>query len=195
MLTFRYSPDFERPADYDRDNEYEVEIRPYDGRYYGSHNVTVTVEDVIEITGPATLAQSENFEGLLATYSAAGRGDLTVEPAWRLTGTDSGDFVINEQGELTFRSIPNHERPADSNRDNEYLFTVQASDDRYYGTLDVTVTVTYVDEAPEIRSGSRTLSLYREPDDAPVHLQRNGPGGCNSNLVAGRCRRQILHHQ
>ena len=154
-MTFRYSPDFERPADYDRDNEYEVEIRPYDGRYYGSHNVTVTVEDVIEITGPATLAQSENFEGLLATYSAAGRGDLTVEPAWRLTGTDSGDFVINEQGELTFRSIPNHERPADSNRDNEYLFTVQASDDRYYGTLDVTVTVTYVDEAPEIRSGSR----------------------------------------
>ena len=133
VMTFRSTPDYERPADSDLNNVYEVEVRPYDGRYYGSHDVTVTVEDVNEITGPATLSRTENIEGILATYSAGGRGDLTVEPTWRLTGADSGDFSISEGGELTFRSIPDHERPADSNRDNEYLFTVQASDDRYYG--------------------------------------------------------------
>ena len=51
-------------------------------------------------------------------------------PVWRLTGTDRGDFTISAQGELTFRSIPDHERPADSNRDNVYSFAVQASDDQ-----------------------------------------------------------------
>ena len=49
VITFRNVPDYDRPDDADRNNVYEVEIRPYDGRYYGSHNVTVTVEDVTEI--------------------------------------------------------------------------------------------------------------------------------------------------
>ena len=74
VMTFRTTPDYERPADSNRDNVYEVEVRPYDGRYYGSHEVMVMVEDVDEITGPATLNRSENFEGVLANYSATGRG-------------------------------------------------------------------------------------------------------------------------
>ena len=168
VLTFRDIPDYERPVDASRDNVYEVEIRPYDGRYYGSHDVEVSVEDVDEISGPDTLDRSENFEGLLATYSAIGRGDLTVAPTWRLTGTDSGDFAISEQGELTFRSTPDHERPADSNRDNAYNFAVQASDGRYYDSHDVTVTVNPVDEAPEIRSGSR--DSFSQPEDRSSRL-------------------------
>ncbi len=162
LMTFRSAPDYERPADSDRNNIYEVEVRPYDGRYYGSHNVTLTVGDVNEITGPATLDRSENFEGVLAIYRATGQGDLTVSPAWRLTGTDRGDFTINEGGDLTFRSNPDYERPADSNRDNKYMFTVQASDDRYYGTLDVTVTVTPVNEPPTITTTSRTSFTQQE---------------------------------
>ena len=168
VLTFRDIPDYERPVDASRDNVYEVEIRPYDGRYYGSHDVEVSVEDVDEISGPDTLDRSENFEGLLATYSAIGRGDLTVAPTWRLTGTDSGDFAISEQGELTFRSTPDHERPADSNRDNAYNFAVQASDGRYYDSHDVTVTVNPVDEAPEIRSGSR--DSFSQPENRSSRL-------------------------
>ena len=170
VMTFRNVPDYERPDDGDRDNMYEVEVRPYDGRYYGSHDVTVMVEDVSEITGPATLNRSENFEGILATYTAAGQGDLTVAPSWRLTGTDRGDFNISETGELTFRSTPDHERPDDSNRDNEYLFTVQASDGRYYGTLDVTVTVDPVNEPPTITTSSRSAMAMRHPENRTSRL-------------------------
>ena len=95
VLTFRNVPDYERPEDGNRDNVYEVEVRLYDGRYYGSHEVMVTVEDVDEISGPDTLNRAESFEGALATYSVTGQGDLTVAPSWRLTGTDSGDFNIS----------------------------------------------------------------------------------------------------
>ena len=160
VLTFRTLPDHERPADGNHDNEYEVTVRAYDGRNYGTFDVTVTVLDVSEIVGSSSLDRAENFTGLLATYSAAGQGALDVTPAWRLTGTDGGDFSIDEQGQLTFRYSPDHERPADSNRDNVYEFVVQVSDGSYYETLDVTITVTPVNEHPAI-TGRKSLS-FRE---------------------------------
>ena len=170
LMTFRSVPDYERPADSDRDNVYEVEVRPYDGRYYGSHHVTVTVEDVPEITGPATHNIAENLEGTLGSYSAVGRGDLTVEPNWSLSGTDGGDFTIDENGQLTFRSVPDYERPVDSNRDNTYVFTVRATDDRYYGTLDVTVTVTAVNEPPTITTTSTSATALKQPENRTSRL-------------------------
>ena len=168
VLTFRTLPDHERPADGDRDNEYEVTVRAYDGRNYGTFDVTVTVLDVSEIAGPSSIDRSENFTGILATHSASGQGDLVVEPDWRLTGTDGGDFSIDEQGQLTFRYSPDHERPADSNRDNVYDFVVQVSDGSYYETLNVTVTVTPVNEPPAI-TGRDSLN-FRENTPVTTHL-------------------------
>ena len=72
-----------------------------------------------------------------------------------MRGTDGGDFEIGETGELTFRSPPDYENPADSNQDNEYAVTVVAADQGgLEGTLDVVVTVTDQNEGPEI-SGHR----------------------------------------
>ena len=122
----------------------------------------VTVEDVTEIT------RAESQDGVLATYTAGGRGDLTVEPTWRLTGTDGGDFAIDENGQLAFRNTPDHERPSDSNGDNEYVFTVQASDDRYYDTFEVTVTVAPVNEPPTITTTSRTE--FTQPENRTSRL-------------------------
>ena len=169
VLTFRTPPDHERPADADRDNVYEVTVRAYDGRNHGDFEVTVTVQDVAEITGPADLSREEGFEGGLGTYSAAGQGALDVEPSWRLSGTDSGDFAIGgESGELTFRSIPDHERPADSDRNNVYSFAVQVSDGSYHATLDVTVAVTAVDEPPAVTG--RDSLRFRENTPVTTRL-------------------------
>ena len=169
-LKFRNTPDYERPADSNRDNIYTLSVRAYDGRYYGYLEVTVTVDDLDEISGPSGLDRPENFEGLLATYSAVGRGDLAVVPTWRLTGTDGGDFSISEQGELTFRSTPDYERPADSNRDNVYSLAVQVSDGGYYGSRDVTVTVTPVNEAPTITTTSSSATGLRQPENRTSRL-------------------------
>ena len=202
-LTFRNVPDYERPADSNRDNIYTFSVRAYDGRYYGYHEVTVTLTDVDEISGPATLDRSENFEGLLATYSAIGRGDLTVVATWRLTGTDSGDFSISEQGELTFRSTPDYEGPADSNRDNVYNLAVQVSDGGYYGSHDVTVTVTPVNEPPTITTTSSSATGLRQPENristlytfratdpegGTVAWSAAGPDGGDFTIVGGALR-------
>ena len=116
----------------------------------------------------------ENHDGVLRTYTGRDPEDPTLELTnWRTSGTDGGDFTMSEDGELSFRNTPDYERPADSNRDNEYGFTVQVSDGRYYGSFDVTVTVEAVNEPPDItgdieityhENGDRALETYRATD-------------------------------
>ena len=99
VLTFRNTPDFERPADSNRDNIYELQVRPYDGRYYGSFDVTVTVNDVNEPPAITTtsssataLRQNENVTSRLYTYRATDpEGADTV--TWSVGG--SGREVLH----------------------------------------------------------------------------------------------------
>ena len=176
VLTFKEEPDYEQPADSGPDNEYEITVVASDGTYRGTLDVTIMVTDVNEgpeITGSTARTVSENFEGIVATYTGEDPEDTTADVTrWSVAGRDGGDFTINEGGELTFRNPPDFERPADSNRDNEYEVTVRASDGRYYGTLDVTVTVEAVNEGPEFRSGSRTSFTHRENGTSALYTYR-----------------------
>ena len=175
-LSFSSNPDHEQPADADSDNVYEITVVASDGQNEGSLEVTVTVTEVNEgpkISGRDTLTVSENYEAVLAAYSATDPEDTSTEiTSWSVTGRDGGDFTINDLGELTFRSPPDYERPADSDRDNEYEVTVRASDGQVYGTYDVTVTVEAVDEAPEFQSGSRNSFTYRENGTSDLYTYR-----------------------
>ena len=108
---------------------------------------------------------------VLSSYSAVDPEGAGIT-GWSLSGTDGGDFTISENGELTFRNTPNYEGPADSNRDNEYLVSVRASDGRYYGYFNVTVTVEDVNEPPAINTGSRSEFTFRENGTASLYTYR-----------------------
>ena len=123
-------PNFESPQGSGLDNnQYLINIQARDDNFNTSSlDVTVTVTDVNEgpeVTGRVSLTFTENVEAtdrVLATYTGRdpedpSADDHPVEPG---LGTDAGDFTINENGELYFRNVPDYERPADSNRDNEY---------------------------------------------------------------------------
>ena len=176
VLTFTNPPDYENPTDAGGDNEYQVTVQARDDAFNtASLEVTVTVTDDNEgpeISGTQSLTFSENLqEGrVLATYSATDPEDPgTAISRWSLSGRDGGDFAISETGELSFRNVPDFERPADSNRDNEYLVTVRASDGRNYGYLEVTVTVNDINEALAITTTSRTEFTYRENATATIY--------------------------
>ena len=178
-LTFRSAPDYENPADSNQDNEYAVTVVAADqGGLEGTLDVVVTVTDQNEgpeISGQQSLTFSENqdTDRVLASYSGTDPEDPSLEiTRWSVSGRDGGDFRINEDGELTFKNVPDHEKPADSNKDNEYEVTVRASDGRNYGTLDVVVTVQEVNEAPEIRSDSKTGISYRENGTSTLYKYR-----------------------
>ena len=106
----------------------------------------------------------------MATYGAVDPEDPSGPiTRWSLSGTDAGDFAVSETGELSFRKVPDYERPADSDKDNVYSLSVRASDGRNYGYLAVTVTVDDVNEAPEITTTAKTVFAYRENGTAAVY--------------------------
>ena len=176
VLSFASSPNYESPTDSGRDNVYEVTVVARDdASNSGTLDVVVTVTDQNEgpeISGQQSLSFTENqtTERVLATYTATDPEDPSaVITRWSLTGTDAGDFTISENGQLTFRNVPDHERPADSGRDNVYNLSVRASDGRNYGYLEVTVTVEDVNEAPTITTTSKTAFSYRENGTATIY--------------------------
>ena len=181
-LTFRNTPNYESPADSNRDNVYVFTVRATDGGgLSGSLEVTATVANVDEpptITGSATPPDfPENGVRSVATYQATDPEGRTI--TWGLSGTDSDAFNINE-GVLTFTNIPDFEKPTDSNRDNEYLVTVQARDEGGNpASLDVTVTVINSAgvEEPSITTSRPSLTLQENGTGTIFTFRARDPQG------------------
>ena len=168
VLTFKASPDFELPRDANQNNIYEITIAATDGSLSASLDVVVTVTDINEaatITGPASPNYAENGTALVAEYLAAG---LEVDDSivWTMGGTDASHFAISSAGVLTFKASPDFELPRDANQDNIYEITITASDGNLSAAVDVTVTVTNVNEAPRI-AGLTTVD-YAENSTSSV---------------------------
>ncbi|MCE2485319.1 MAG: S8 family serine peptidase [Desulfurellaceae bacterium] len=155
-----------------------------------SINVTITVKDVDEsptLTGEDSVEYAENGLLPVATYTATDPEGESV--TWSLTGTDSGDFAISN-GILSFDSPPNYESPTDADGNNVYEVTVRASDGTSSpATLDVTVTVTPVDEVHTLtgpaggsyeENVTGSLAFYTVSDPESVSptwsLARHRPG-------------------
>ena len=122
--------------------------------------VTINVDDRNEppdiTAGPASESYAENRTDAVATYNASDPENATLE--WTLAGDDADDFSIAE-GVLEFASQPNFEAPADEDRNNEYLVTVQASDGDHSDTLSVTITVTDANDRPAFPGPTATRSI------------------------------------
>ena len=146
MLTFRSSPDYENPMDADMDNVYMVTIMADDGTYMDTHVVMVMVTNEDELgmlVGQDSVGYMENGTVAVGTYTADG----PVAAIWSLEGDDMGAFTIGgSSGELMFASPPDFEAPADMGMDNMYQVTVKAEAGGEMDMMDVTVTVTNVDE-------------------------------------------------
>ena len=125
-----------------------------------SREITFTVEDVDEppaiSEGSSSIQVDEGSNLDVATYEATDPDSDTI--VWSLSGADAGDFSISENGDLSFSSEPDYESPADSDENNVYEVTVRAGAGEKTSTLDVTVTVGDVNEAPVI-AGPKSVSF------------------------------------
>ena len=134
-----------------------IEVTAEDGETTKTYSVRVLLL-AVSVFGITSRDYAENGTTRVATYAEVDAVDSTI--TWSLSGDDSGDFTISSAGVLRFSTSPDYESPADANTDNVYRVTIQASDGTSTGTLDVTVTVTNVDEpdTPEQLPNDATLS-------------------------------------
>ena len=121
------------------------------------------------------LEYAENGTASVTTFTATDPegGDI----GWALSGDDADLFSI-DGGALSFNSSPDFESPADENVDNVYNLTIGASDAAGNLTeVDVTVTVTNVDEA-----GTVTLSSLEPEEGVRITAILADPDGRTSNI-------------
>ena len=162
-LMFASPPDFEAPADMGMDNMYQVTVKAEAGGEMDMMDVTITVTNEDELgmlVGQDSVGYMENGTGAVGTYTADG----PVTPTWSLEGDDSGAFTIGgSSGELMFASPPDFEAPADMGMDNMYQVTVKAEAGGEMDMMDVTITVTNVDEPGMVTLWAGTDALTMAP--------------------------------
>ena len=124
----------------------------------------------------ATDAEAEDTD-------AEAEGNCTA-CTWSVSGTDAGDFEISAAGALTFKEAPDYEMPVDSNRDNEYMVTVVATDagvdskNKMTAERDVVVTIMNVDEG-----GTVTLSTEQPKVGIALTATLDDPDGVVADSV------------
>ena len=156
--------------DYETEEDYSLEVAVQDRQTGGLTDkieVKVRVTDVNEppvITGDAvpTFSENGNISSRVARYAASDpeRDSFT----WGVEGMDGNEFTIDASGNLRFSSQPDHET------DDTYSIIIVATDGgdpAERGELPVTVTVTDVDEPPEIYQGDASHD-YDENSPQPV---------------------------
>ena len=169
-LAFAAAPDYENPDDADGDNVYEITVQVSDGDNTDTADLSVTLENVLELltelTGPSSTDYAENGAVRVATYTASSEADRDGI-AWQLGGDDAEHFSIdNPLGVLRFHIAPvdpslflqppDFEAPVNDDDDNVYEVIVLAQAGSALTRKSVIVTVTDVDEG-----GTVTLSSSR----------------------------------
>ena len=174
VLTFASTPDYERPADLDRNNVYDLTVNAVDGDgKIGSIDISVTVWPVDEppdISGDATPSLEEEGALLVGTYQAVDPENATT--VWQpLGGSDRDKFEFTaSNGRLAFKSAPDFEDPADTGGNNAYDVRLSAWAGSQTTTLDVRVTITNKDE-----DGTLSLSSPQPQVDADYTATLSDP--------------------
>ena len=185
-LKFRNAPNFETPVDADTMNDYDIRVKVKDNGIpvnRGSSNQlddTVSVEVTVLDVNEKPVISGDPLPSFAEIEYDATSPDLTIgtftytdedtNPAdtitWRLSGADAAHFNIgSSSGVLSFSIRPDFENPVNADSDNEYVIVVEADDGQGgVGTFPVTVTVTNVDETPEITTtaASHTAPSFME---------------------------------
>ena len=147
--------------DHETNDSHSVTVMVTDSSGTNSDSITVTI-DVLDadesptVTGTATIELMEGETDLDGTgttdvYTASDQEGGTI--TFSLGGADKDLFKLEDQDPavantkvLAFIKKPDFEMPMDSNKDNVYEVTVQASDDANMGMKAVTVKITNMQE-------------------------------------------------
>ena len=195
-LRFVSGPNFEAPADSNADNAYDVIVQASDGSLFDTQSLVVSVTNVNEAPtiisngggASASVAVSENSSAVTTVGASDQDGTATLYAI--AGGADAASFTVNQTtGELRFLNGPNFEAPADADGDNVYEVVVSASDGSLVDTQAVSVSVSNVNEAPQITSGgggNTAVYTVNENTTAVSTITSTDPeGGARTYSISG----------
>jgi len=155
-LTFRTASDFEAPGSANGDNTYEVVVTASDGTNNISQTFTITVTNVNDnipaITSDNTKSVAENTTAVLTVVATDADANTTIRYSVSGGANEDSFSIVENSGELTFKTAPDFEAPSSNAGNNTFEVEVTASDGPNNVSQNLTVTVTDVNEAPVITS-------------------------------------------
>ena len=157
-LSFKSAPNYKKPKDTTRDNNYELVVRLTDDELglKADQFVTIKVLDIPAIQGPngeigaeqSTIEVNEKQTFVFNFSSDIENPDLVK---WSIKGGDDSDlFTIGNtqddekddaQGDLSFKSAPSYDDPKDLTEDNNYELIIQATNQQSQLASEQNVTV------------------------------------------------------
>jgi hypothetical protein len=186
-LSFNAPPNYEAPADANRDNFYVVIVEASD-RIGGIATQTIYV-DVTPVqeqpvfTSPTSVDVAENTL-VVITLTAVDPDVPPLPIKFSLSGSrDASKFSLTPGGVLSFKTKPDFEAPMDDDGDNVYVVPLEA-DEGFGGSSrhqTITVTVTNVAVEPLIGDYNNNGSV----DMADYVLWRNGGPLQNEEATPG----------
>ena len=171
-LTFKDSPDFEKPHDEDTNNEYKVTVMASGGKLA----VTVTVTNVDE-SGVVTIDKPQPQAGRsLAATLADEDGEVSGESwQWSRAASASGPWIA-------IQNATNQSRPPTSDDVNSYLRAVVTYTDKFGAGKTAWAVTT---NAVEARTLANSAPKYADEDDTADEIQvsRSVMEGAAGSLV------------
>ncbi|MCA9122068.1 MAG: cadherin domain-containing protein [Planctomycetaceae bacterium] len=200
VLKFIQNPNYEKPLDADEDNVYELEVTVSDDEGAATSQLVQIV--VTDANDPPVILSSNSqraAENQLTVFKLKyeDEDESRQSLSCSLTGgSDLDRFTINSKtGELSFKSMPDFEDPADLDLDNIYEVEVCATDDAAASVRQlVSVTVTDVNDAPVITSTNSPITKenelavltisHRDEDKPPQSITYSLVGGTDHELFS-----------
>ena len=192
-LSFVSAPDFSNPQDSDNDNIYKLSLVAEDGSFSTtSDEISITVLEVNDppiISGlDSSYSHSENIEDI-ASFTVTDPENSTLNIG--VSGDDATNFAIVDNT-LKFSNGANFESPTDLNGDNVYDVEVFADDGFNRTSVNVQITVTNVDEAPEfniteevsVQENIRSIALLEINDPEGDSFTWSLSGGDDIDIIS-----------
>ncbi len=187
VLTFSPAPDYESPSDANGDNNYIVTVIASDNQTQpltSTQTITITVNDVNEgapiFSSAANISVEENQTATLTVLATDPESNTVTYSLPDDITTDNALFSIDTStGELSFISAPDFESAGDINGDNNYVVTVNASDNQVQplvSSQSITITVTGINEPPVVISDT-----YSVNEDTQLSIAAPGVLGNDSD--------------
>ena len=169
---------------------YYVRVRARNAEGYGSWSETasfttgsaVTNSDPV-FSSSSSFSVTENVRrvGVVVASDSDQQDDVT---GYRVSGgVDSALFEIDNGGVLTFKSVPDFERPSDTGANNGYVVVVEATSGTggrvNTATQTITVTVTDVDEVPSTPSAP----VLSSPSSNSLSVSWSAPGNTGPSII------------
>ncbi len=149
---------------YETKKSYAVVVTASDENLSDTINITINVTDVNEAPvfadDSATLSIAENTDADTNIGDAVSATDADEDTlTYALSGTDAASFDIDTtDGQIKTKATLNYETKS------SYSVVVTASDENLSDTINITINVTDVNDAPAFAADSATLSIAENTD-------------------------------